>query len=54
MKTYNAPTIETVELEFVDVIATSGEIGEDTSTYGFNSTGITNTDKGQAWQSNWN
>ena len=56
MKKYNAPTINTVELDFVDVIATSGEGGEKgikTSEYGF-TTGATNTDKGQAWQDSWN
>ncbi len=56
MKKYNAPTISTVELDFVDVIATSGEgeKGINTASYGFDSTGITNTDKGQAWQNSWN
>ena len=54
MKKYNAPTIETVELDVVDVIATSGgELGIDTSEYKLDGTGITYTDKGQAWQSNW-
>ena len=55
MKKYNAPTINTVEIDFVDVIATSGgNIGEDTSNYGLNSEGITYTNEGQAWQNNWN
>ncbi len=59
MKKYNAPTINAVELDFVDVIATSGEIGDDTASYNLNaktSTGdaITNTNKGQAWQNSWN
>ncbi|MBR5218678.1 MAG: hypothetical protein IKV89_03005 [Clostridia bacterium] len=60
MKMYNAPTIEAVELNAVDVIATSGEIGDNTGSYGLkataadNTTAITYTDKGQAWQSNWN
>ena len=59
MKTYNAPTIEAVELNAVDVITTSGEKGIDTSSYGLksttsNDTAITNTNKGAAWQSNWN
>lgn len=52
-KNYNAPTIETVELDVVDVIATS-EIGIDTSSYDFKTQeAITYTNKGQAWQSNW-
>ncbi len=60
MKMYNAPTIETVELEFVDVIATSGgDLGMDTSAYdlketALNGNAITNTNKGAAWQNNWN
>lgn len=54
MKMYKAPTIETVELDAVDVIVTSGEIGEDTSDYGFVSQDITYTNKGQKWQNNWN
>lgn len=54
MKTYKAPTIEAVEFDAIDVIATSGDIGETTSGYGLNSEGITYTNKGQAWQSNWN
>lgn len=57
MKMYNAPTINTVELDFVDVIATSGEI--DTTSYNFKATAaddtkITYTNKGQAWQDSWN
>ena len=55
MKPYKAPTIETLELDAIDVIATSGgNIGEDTSDYGLNSEGITYTNKGQAWQNSWN
>ena len=61
MKIYNAPTIETVELNVIDVIATSGgEKGINTASYGLktttsdNTTAITNTDKGAAWQDNWN
>ena len=59
MKMYNAPTIEAVELNAVDVIATSGE-GIDTSSYNLRATtsdgttAITNTNKGGTWQSNWN
>lgn len=59
MKMYKAPAIETVELDVIDVIATSGEEGIDTSAYGLKSTtlsgdAITNTNKGGEWQSNWN
>lgn len=60
MKMYNAPTIETVELNVIDVIATSGgEKGIDTAAYelkdtALNGNAITNTNKGAAWQNNWN
>ena len=59
MKMYNAPTIEAVELNAVDVIATSGNIGENTASYGLKAItdageNITYTNKGQSWQSNWN
>ena len=59
MKMYNAPTIEAVELNAVDVIATSGNIGENTASYNLKATTnnggtITYTDKGQAWQDSWN
>lgn len=60
MKMYKAPTVETVKLEFVDVITTSGgEKGIDTASYGLknttlNSTTITHTNKGEEWQSDWN
>ena len=59
MKMYNAPTIEAVELDAIDVIATSGNIGMNTASYGLKATTdigaeITYTDKGQAWQDSWN
>ena len=59
MKIYNAPTIEAVELNAVDIIATSGEIGENTASYNLTATTkdgatITNTNKGGAWQDSWN
>lgn len=60
MKMYKAPTVETIELDVVDVIATSGgEIGIDTETYAFTSTTsdgttIANYNKGAEWKNNWN
>lgn len=60
MKMYKAPTVETVELDVVDVIAASGgEMGINTASYNFDSTTsggaeITNTNKGGEWKSNWN
>ena len=62
MKMYKAPTVETVELDVVDVITVSGggAKGIDTASYGFSSTtsdgttAITNSNKGGEWQDNWN
>lgn len=62
MKMYKAPTVETVELNLVDVIAASGgEKGIDTTSYDFattkttvGGTTITHTNKGEEWQNSWN
>ena len=61
MKMYKTPTIESVELNVVDVIATSEGIGKGIDTQSYNLTAtteggtpITHTNKGEEWQSNWN
>ena len=62
MKMYKAPTVESVELDVVDVIAASGgePKGIDTSAYNLKGTTadgttmITHSNMGGEWQDNWN
>ena len=62
MKMYKAPTIESVELNIVDVIAVSGGEAKGINTGAYNlkattkdgTTLIKHSNQGEEWQSNWN